>query len=196
MKGLYGKYIVRKRSDNSIVTNCFVLRPDRDDAAIAAMLAYADATSDSQLAQELREWAEYEQGVKPPVTNADRIRAMTDKLLLEIEKVRAEASLAITNHLIENHELREENKRLRVNAVPEHGQSLELPCKVGDRLRLEARGTCYYTVTSLLVLVTQQETRIVIDVLDDAGNSDYFFSESIGKTVFRVDRGQRQKEEV
>lgn len=91
---------------------------------------------------------------------------------------------------------REKWKPLRVNAVPEHGQSLELPCKVGDRLRLEARGTCYYTVTSLLVLVTQQETRIVIDVLDDAGNSDYFFSESIGKTVFRVDRGQRQKEEV
>lgn len=123
-------------------------------------------------------------------------RDINRKLLLEIEKVRAEASLAITNHLIENRELREENKRLRVNAVPEHGQSLELPCKVGDRLRLEARGTCYYTVTSLLVLVTQQETRIVIDVLDDAGNSDYFFSESIGKTVFRVDRGQRQKEEV
>lgn len=81
MKGLYGKYIVRKRSDNSIVTNCFVLRPDRDDAAIAAMLAYADATSDSQLAQELREWAEYEQGVKPPVTNADHIRAMSDEEL-------------------------------------------------------------------------------------------------------------------
>lgn len=43
------------------------------------MLAYADATSDSQLVQELREWAEYEQGVKPPVTNADRIRAMSDE---------------------------------------------------------------------------------------------------------------------
>lgn len=81
MKGLYGKYIVRKRSDNSIVTNCFVLRPDRDDAAIAAMLAYANSTDDELLAQELREWAEYEQGVKPPVTNADRIRAMSDEEL-------------------------------------------------------------------------------------------------------------------
>ena len=86
--------------------------------------------------------------------------------------------------------------RSAIDGEKEARQSLELPCKVGDRLRLEARGTCYYTVTSLLVLVTQQETRIVIDVLDDAGNSDYFFSESIGKTVFRVDRGQRQKEEV
>lgn len=83
MKGLYGKYIVRKRSDNSIVTNCFVLRPDRDDAAIAAMLAYANATDDELLAQELREWAEYEQGVKPPVTNADCIRAMADEELAE-----------------------------------------------------------------------------------------------------------------
>lgn len=81
MKGLYGKYIVRKSSDNSIVTNCFVLRPDRDDAAIAAMLAYANATDDELLAQELREWAEYEQGVKPPVTNADHIRAMSDEEL-------------------------------------------------------------------------------------------------------------------
>ena len=61
MKGLYGKYIVRKRSDNSIVTNCFVLRPDRDDAAIVALLAYANATVNEQLAQELIEWAEYEQ---------------------------------------------------------------------------------------------------------------------------------------
>lgn len=83
MKGLYGKYIVRKRSDNSIVTNCFVLRPDRDDAAIAAMLAYANTTDDELLAQELREWAEYEQGVKPPVTNADHIRAMSDEELAE-----------------------------------------------------------------------------------------------------------------
>ena len=64
MKGLYSKYEVRKRSDGTPVNNCFVLRPDRDDAAIAAMLAYADATSDSQLAKELREWVEFEQRVR------------------------------------------------------------------------------------------------------------------------------------
>lgn len=62
--GLYSKYEVKKRSDGTPVNNCFVLRPDRDDAAIAAMLAYADATSDSQLAKELREWAEFEQRVR------------------------------------------------------------------------------------------------------------------------------------
>lgn len=90
MKGLYGKYIVRKRSDNSIVTNCFVLRPDRDDAAIAAMLAYANATDDELLAQELREWAEYEQGVKPPVTNADRI----DDAIEAIDTLRSELQAA------------------------------------------------------------------------------------------------------
>lgn len=64
MKGLYSKYEVRKRSDGTLVNNCFVLRPDRDDAAIAAMLAYADATSDSRLAKELREWVEFEQRVR------------------------------------------------------------------------------------------------------------------------------------
>ena len=64
MKGLYSKYEVRRRSDGTPVNNCFVLRPDRDDAAIAAMLAYADATSDSQLAKELREWVEFEQRVR------------------------------------------------------------------------------------------------------------------------------------
>lgn len=88
MKGLFGKYIVRKRSDNSIVTNCFVLRPDRDDAAIAAMLAYADATSDEQLAQELRKWAEFEQRVKSHITNADHIRAMSDMELADFMAVR------------------------------------------------------------------------------------------------------------
>ena len=64
MKGLYSRYEVRKRSDGTPVNNCFVLRPDRDDAAIAAMLAYADATSDSQLAKELREWVEFEQRMR------------------------------------------------------------------------------------------------------------------------------------
>ena len=64
MKGLYSKYEVRKRSDGTPVNDCFVLRPDRDDAAIAAMLAYADATSDSQLAKELREWVEFEQRIR------------------------------------------------------------------------------------------------------------------------------------
>ena len=64
VKGLYSKYEVRKRSDGTFVDNCFVLRPDRDDAAITALLAYANATSDDQLAQELREWVEFEQTAK------------------------------------------------------------------------------------------------------------------------------------
>lgn len=81
MTGLYSKYEVKKRSDGTPVENCFVLRPDRDDAAIAAMLAYADVTSDEQLAQELRRWAEFERRVNPRATNADRIRAMSDEEL-------------------------------------------------------------------------------------------------------------------
>ena len=35
---------------------CFVLRPDRDPAAKAALLAYADATDNVALADDIRRW--------------------------------------------------------------------------------------------------------------------------------------------
>lgn len=48
--------IVYKVSDNSIVDECFVLRPDRDPAAKAALLAYEDATDNVALADDIRRW--------------------------------------------------------------------------------------------------------------------------------------------
>lgn len=41
-------------SDHGIANNCFVLRPGKDPAAKMALLAYADATDDVALAEDIR----------------------------------------------------------------------------------------------------------------------------------------------
>lgn len=51
--GLYAKYEVRK--DGESVKDCFVLEPDDDRAARAALKAYAAATENEELAADLRE---------------------------------------------------------------------------------------------------------------------------------------------
>lgn len=50
------KYFGYKSADNSIVEDCFVLRPDKDPAAIAALTAYAKATENKQLAEDILSW--------------------------------------------------------------------------------------------------------------------------------------------
>ena len=52
--GLYGKYEVRK--DGTPVESCFVLEPESDPAAREALLRYAEATDNEELADDLREW--------------------------------------------------------------------------------------------------------------------------------------------
>lgn len=54
--GLKRKYVVLKSDSGETVENCFVLRPDKDKAAIAALLAYADATKNQVLAADIRQW--------------------------------------------------------------------------------------------------------------------------------------------
>jgi hypothetical protein len=74
--GLYAKYVVFKAKDvravphtidrytathyeaplTGILDDCFVLRPKKDAAARAALLAYADHTPDKNLARDLRAW--------------------------------------------------------------------------------------------------------------------------------------------
>ena len=53
---LYGKYTVYKNKDWSLVTNCFVRRPDKDPAAVAALRAYATATDNAELAADIINW--------------------------------------------------------------------------------------------------------------------------------------------
>lgn len=54
--GLYGKYTVRRNKDGSLVTDCFVLRPAKDPAAVAALRAYAAATDNPELAADIINW--------------------------------------------------------------------------------------------------------------------------------------------
>lgn len=55
-EGLKVKYRVYKALDNSPVENYFVLRPDIDAAARAALRAYAFATPNRELAADIRAW--------------------------------------------------------------------------------------------------------------------------------------------
>ena len=54
--GLKRKYIVMKSDTGEPVEGCFVLRPDKDEAAIDALNAYADATENQVLAADIRKW--------------------------------------------------------------------------------------------------------------------------------------------
>ena len=74
--GLYGKYTVRKNSDGSLVTDCFVLRPNKDLAAVAALRAYAAATDNTELAVDIINWV----GADPnePLT-LEQLREMDGK---------------------------------------------------------------------------------------------------------------------
>lgn len=54
--GLKFKYNVTRVEDGSPVYDCFVLRPDKDPAACAALKAYADATTNNELCEDIREW--------------------------------------------------------------------------------------------------------------------------------------------
>lgn len=54
--GLILKYDVKKIETGEPVENCFVLRPDRDPAAVAALRAYARATPNKALANDILGW--------------------------------------------------------------------------------------------------------------------------------------------
>lgn len=54
--GLKRKYVVLKSDSGEPVEDCFVLRPDKDKAAIVALLAYAGATDNQVLAKDIRAW--------------------------------------------------------------------------------------------------------------------------------------------
>lgn len=55
-KGLYDKYMVIKVVDGTVIDNCFILCPDKDPAAVKALQAYAAATENKVLANDLFAW--------------------------------------------------------------------------------------------------------------------------------------------
>ena len=72
-EGLRCKYIVRKADTGEGVDGCFVLRPDRDRAAVAALRAYAAATDNDVLATDILNWVGQESNA--PLT-MDELREM------------------------------------------------------------------------------------------------------------------------
>jgi hypothetical protein len=55
-KGLKRKFLVFKSDTGEIVENCFVLRPDKDPAAVEALRAYARATDNATLSADIVNW--------------------------------------------------------------------------------------------------------------------------------------------
>ncbi|HDR3524335.1 hypothetical protein ACTFSJ_27585 [Bacillus cereus group sp. MYBK12-2] len=58
--GLYNKYkVTHTDSGKQLEGQCFVLRPDRDPAAVEALKAYAKTTENKQLAEGIEYWLIY-----------------------------------------------------------------------------------------------------------------------------------------
>lgn len=71
--GLKRKYIVRNAETGRAVENCFVLRPEKDLAAVAAIRAYAAVTDNTILAADLLEW------VGPPPNDPLTLEELREK---------------------------------------------------------------------------------------------------------------------
>jgi hypothetical protein len=57
-KGLHVKYDEKKAGTDEVVSDCFVLRPDRDPAAVAALVMYASVTENTNLSKDIFKWLE------------------------------------------------------------------------------------------------------------------------------------------
>ena len=58
-EGLYAKFVVYENDGGALgmeVTDCFVLRPEQDPSALAALMHYAALTPNEELAADLEVW--------------------------------------------------------------------------------------------------------------------------------------------
>lgn len=55
-KGLKAKYLVFNAASGKMIENCFVLRPEKDAAAVEALRAYANTTENKTLAEDIYNW--------------------------------------------------------------------------------------------------------------------------------------------
>lgn len=83
-KGLKGKFLVFKSDTGEMIKNCFVLRPDKDPAAVAALRAYAAATDNDTLATDIIEWVG--EGSNEPLT-LDELRKMLGEPVFIVDLV-------------------------------------------------------------------------------------------------------------
>lgn len=83
-QGLYGKYTVIKNETGETVGDCFVLRPMKDEAAVKSLQAYAAATDDAQLRDDLYAWVG--KPMQKPLT-FDELNALPDGVWYENDTV-------------------------------------------------------------------------------------------------------------
>lgn len=55
-EGLKDKYLVFNAASGKKIENCFVLRPDRDTAAVDALRTYANSTDNKTLREDIHNW--------------------------------------------------------------------------------------------------------------------------------------------
>lgn len=72
-KGLKAKYLVFKADTGERVGNCFVLCPDKDPAAVEAIRAYASATDNETLAEDIYNWVGKGEPVQGWISVKDRL---------------------------------------------------------------------------------------------------------------------------
>ena len=72
-KGLKAKYLVFKADTGERVGNCFVLCPDKDPAAVEAIRAYARATDNETLAEDIYNWVGKGEPVQEWISVKDRL---------------------------------------------------------------------------------------------------------------------------
>lgn len=77
-KGLKAKYLVFKADTGEKVGNCFVLRPDKDPAAVEAIRAYASATDNETLAEDIYNWVGKGEPVQEWISVKDRLPETPD----------------------------------------------------------------------------------------------------------------------
>ena len=87
-KGLKRKFLVFKSDSGEMVENCFVLRPDKDPAAVSALRAYADATDNKVLSADIINWVGAERN--EPLT-LDELRKMPIRDWVWIEVLNPDA---------------------------------------------------------------------------------------------------------
>ena len=82
-KGLYDKYLIVKKVDGTVITDCFILRPEKDPAAVVALQAYAAVTPNKALADDLYKWVG--KPMQKPLTLQEAID-LKDITYLEIKR--------------------------------------------------------------------------------------------------------------
>lgn len=77
--GLKLKFLVFKADTGERIENCFVLRPDKDRAAVEALSAYAEATDNKTLADDIYNWVGNGVTVKKWIPVSDETRKPKDR---------------------------------------------------------------------------------------------------------------------